>query len=112
MILEPIMSVEVNAPEEFQGSCISLITNRSGIMKSVEGSGDNWITIEAECPLNEMFGFSTELRSLTQGKGEYTMEYARYAPTVPETQDKIVEEYQNSLKATDSSKSGKKKSKN
>ena len=109
IILEPIMNVEVTAPEEFQGSCVSIVTGRNGIIKNMDAS-DQWFTLEAECPLNEMFGFSTELRSSTQGKGEYSMEYARYAPCSAELQDKIVNRYQTSLNpTTDTTKSGKKK---
>ena len=96
MILEPIMTVEVTAPEEFQGACVGIVTRRNGVIKGVESS-HNWFTVEAEAPLNDMFGFSTELRSSTQGKGEYSMEYARYAPASSEVQDRVVNDY---LKAT------------
>merc|ERR1712083_1183903 len=69
ILLEQIMSVEVTAPEEFQGTCVSQMSQRNGVIKTVEGN-DNWFTLEAEAPLNDMFGFSTDLRSKTQGKGE------------------------------------------
>jgi len=113
-ILEPIMKVEVNGPEEHQGVCVSMLTKRGGLIQSVEQSED-WFTAEAEAPLNNMFGFSAELRSVTQGKGEYSMEYSRYAPTEQDVQEQIISEYEASLNptsASDSSSGGKKKKKN
>lgn len=110
IILEPIMLVEVNVPQEFQGSCLSLITNRDGVIQGMD-AGDDWVTVTAECPLNKMFGFSTELRSNTQGKGEYTMEYSRYSPATADTQNQIMNEYSQPTTKGDTS-SGKKKSKN
>merc|ERR1719266_1326856 len=95
-LLEPVMSVEVNSPNEFTSGIFSLITGRSGIITGQDGR-DDWFTLEAEVPLNNMFGFSAALRSATQGKGEFTMEYSRYAPAAVETQDKVVEEYKKKL---------------
>lgn len=92
-LLEPIMNVEISLPVEFQGSVMGIISRRSGIVAGSEGK-EGWVTLEAEVPLNNMFGFVGELRSLTQGKGEYSMEYSRYAAVDPQVQDKLVEEYQ------------------
>ncbi|KAJ8686536.1 hypothetical protein QAD02_022330 [Eretmocerus hayati] len=94
-ILEPIMLVEITGPEEFQGSVMGQITKRKGLIMGVEGSED-WFTIYAEVPLNDMFGYSGELRSSTQGKGEFTMEYSRYSPCTPEVQDQLIQQYQES----------------
>jgi len=91
--LEPLMKVEVSSPEEFQGNVMGQINQRRGI---IQGSGTNegFSTVEAEVPLSEMFGYSTELRSATQGKGEFTMEFARYAPAPRNVQEDLVKEYQ------------------
>ena len=109
-ILEPIMKVEVNGPEEFQGVCVSMLTKRSGIIQAVDAS-EGWFTAECEAPLNQMFGFSADLRSSTQGKGEYSMEYARYAPTEQEVQEEIMADYQASKAADSSANDGSKKKK-
>lgn len=91
--LEPMMKVEVSAPEEFQGNVMGQINQRRGI---IQGSGTNqgFSVVEAEVPLAEMFGYSTELRSATQGKGEFTMEFSRYTPAPRNVQDELVKEYQ------------------
>merc|ERR1711976_453979 len=107
-ILEPIMKVEVSGPDEFQGGCVGMLTKRSGLIVGVE-SNDGWFTAVSENPLNQMFGFSNELRSSTQGKGEYTMEYSRYAPCEPHIQDEIVEAYKASKEQPTDDKAGKKK---
>ncbi|KYM88350.1 Elongation factor G, mitochondrial [Atta colombica] len=95
-VLEPIMMVEVVGPQEFQGSILGQLTKRKGIINFTEVV-DEWFTIIAEVPLNEMFGYSAELRSSTQGKGEFTMEYVRYSPCLPEVQEQLVRQYQESL---------------
>ncbi|CRK93506.1 CLUMA_CG007042, isoform A [Clunio marinus] len=95
-ILEPIMSVEVTCPEEFQGTIIGQLNKRHGIITGTDGT-EGWSSIYAEVPLNDMFGYVGELRSMTQGKGEFCMEYSRYSPCLPEVQDKIIEEYQRSF---------------
>ena len=77
MILEPIMKVEVEGPSEFQGNIFGSINQRRGMIVSSEEEGSG-CKIEAEVPLSEMFGYSTVLRSLTQGKAEFTMEFAKY----------------------------------
>ncbi|XP_005110538.1 elongation factor G, mitochondrial [Aplysia californica] len=97
-ILEPVMTVEINAPEEYRDQVLENITKRSAIIQGTD-SVEGHFTVFCEAPLNEMFGYATELRSLTQGKGEFTMEYSRYCPALPETQEKLIQEYQEALEA-------------
>ncbi|MCG6879871.1 MAG: elongation factor G [Deltaproteobacteria bacterium] len=78
VILEPIMKVSVEGPSEFQGNVMGSINQRRGIIISNTEDGAE-STIEAEVPLAEMFGYATTLRSLTQGKAEFTMEFSKYA---------------------------------
>ena len=72
------------------------LNKRKGIIVGLEGS-EGYFTVYAEVPLNEMFGYSGELRSSTQGKGEFTMEYSRYSPCTSDVQERIIAEYQDSL---------------
>lgn len=97
IILEPIMKLEVTAPEEFQGTIIGQINQRRGIILNTRVE-NGFAVIDAEVPLKEMFGYSCELRGATQGKGEFNMEFLRYAPVPKAVQDLIIEEYKQSLK--------------
>ncbi len=92
-ILEPIMKLEVQAPEEFQGSVMGQVNQRRGV---IQGSStmEGYVTIEALVPLVEMFGYSTDLRSATQGKGEFTMEFAEYQSVPRNVQEEMVKKYQ------------------
>jgi elongation factor G len=91
-VLEPIMKLEAQAPEEFQGSVMGQINQRRGmIANSVTNEG--FCIIEAEVPLSEMFGYSTDLRSATQGKGEFTMEFLRYSVVPRNVQDEMVKKH-------------------
>lgn len=78
VILEPVMKVSVEGPSEFQGNVMGSINQRRGLIISSTEDG-NFTTIDAEVPLSEMFGYATVLRSLTQGKAEFTMEFSKYA---------------------------------
>jgi elongation factor G len=91
--LEPIMKVEVSAPEEFQGSVLGQINQRRGIIQGTTSEQGFAIT-QSEVPLSEMFGYSTDLRSATQGKGEFTMEFSRYAPVPRNIQEELAKKYQ------------------
>ena len=82
VILEPIMKVSVECPSDFQGGVMGSISQRRGMITSSAEDGV-FTTVDAEVPLAEMFGYATTLRSLTQGKAEFTMEFSRYA-RVPE----------------------------
>ena len=83
VILEPVMKVSVECPSEFQGNIMSSLNQRRGLIMSSAEDGVFTI-VEAEVPLSEMFGYATTLRSLTQGKAEFTMEFSRYSK-VPES---------------------------
>jgi len=92
IILEPIMKVSVECPSEFQGNVMGSINQRRGIIISCAEDGV-FTTVDAEVPLAEMFGYATTLRSNTQGKAEFTMEFSRYSK-VP---DSIAEELKKTL---------------
>ncbi len=83
IILEPIMKVSVECPSEYQGNVMASINQRRGMIISSTEDGV-FCTIDSEVPLSEMFGYATTLRSLTQGKAEFTMEFSRYS-RVPES---------------------------
>jgi elongation factor G len=83
-LLEPIMKVQIVVPESYLGDSISLISSRRGKVGKIESVGQTQI-VSAEVPLKSMFGFVTDLRSITQGRGSYTMEFFRYE-VVPESQ--------------------------
>ena len=83
VILEPVMMVTIESPSEFQGSVMASLNQRRGLILSATEDGV-FSTIEAEVPLAEMFGYATTLRSLTQGKAEFTMEFSKYMK-VPDT---------------------------
>jgi len=87
------MKLETQAPEEFQGSVMGQINQRRGVIVN-SGTNEGYAVIEAEVPLGEMFGYSTDLRSATQGKGEFTMEFFKYAPVPRNVQDDMVKKYQ------------------
>ena len=84
-ILEPMMKTVVTAPAEFQGDVIALLNKRGATINDSEVGVDEF-TVFADCSLNGMFGFSSNLRASTQGKGEYTMEFSHYEKTPPQLQ--------------------------
>jgi len=92
IILEPIMKVVVETPSEFQGAVVGNLSQRRG---AVQGTSEEhgYTKIEADVPLSEMFGYATELRSMTQGKAEFTMEFAKYGPVPKNIQEELIEKY-------------------
>lgn len=98
VILEPIMKVQMTAPTEFQGNLFGLINQRRGVI--VDSTDENnSSTVNAEVPLSEMFGFSTILRSSTQGKGEFTMEFEKYGRVPNAIAEELIKKYQDQKKA-------------
>jgi len=92
-ILEPLMKVEVDGPAEFQGAIIGTLNQRRGvILGSTEEDG--YCKVEAEVPLSEMFGYSTVIRSSTQGKAEFTMEFSRYDPVPKAIAEDLIRKFQ------------------
>ena len=92
-VLEPIMRVEVIVPHEHQGVAIALLNKRKGQMTGSEVQDLN-VVIEADVPLAQMFGFSTDLRSGTQGKGEFAMEYTKHAPVGGDVRKELIKRYE------------------
>ncbi|OWB66356.1 hypothetical protein B5S33_g1288 [[Candida] boidinii] len=93
VILEPIMNVVITAPNEFQGSVIGLVNKLQGIIQDTENNADDFI-ITSDCSLNNLFGIASNLRAVTQGKGEFTMEFKEYQPAPPQLQKQLIEEFQ------------------
>jgi elongation factor G len=91
-ILEPIMKVSVEGPTEFQGNIYASINQRRGIISASTEDG-TFSRVEAEVPMSEMFGYSTVLRSLTQGKAEFTMEFLKYGKVPQSISDALIKEY-------------------
>ncbi len=91
-ILEPIMMVEVNFPEEFQGPVMGQVNQRRGQIISSEKQ-EAYVVVFAEVPLNDMFGYSTDLRSATQGKGEFSMEFKKYAEVPRQQREAMIAEF-------------------
>lgn len=89
VLLEPLMRVVVETPSEFQGPVLASLNQRRGIILSTSEDGV-FSTIESEVPLAEMFGYSTVLRSSTQGKAEFTMEFSRYNPVPKAIAEEII----------------------
>lgn len=97
VIMEPIMKVAVEGPSEFQGSVMGSINQRRGMIIGTMEEG-NYTVVEAEVPLSEMFGYSTTLRSLTQGKAEFTMEFATFKPVPKGVSEELIKKYQEEKK--------------
>ncbi|QVK02929.1 elongation factor G [Mycoplasma mycoides] len=89
VVLEPIMNVEVTVPDEYYGDVMGNISSKRGIIEGSEQRG-NAQTIKSKVPLTEMFGYATELRSFTQGRGNYTMIFSHYAEAPKAIADEII----------------------
>ena len=98
IVLEPIMKVSIEGPQEFQGNIFGLINQRRGIILS-STEDEQFTRVDAEVPLSEMFGFSTILRSSTQGKAEYSMEFAKYGKAPQGITETLIKDYEEKRKA-------------
>ena len=92
-ILEPMMKVAVEGPSEFHGPIVATLMQRRGQVMGVN-EADGYAQVEAEVPLAEMFGYATSLRSATQGKAEFTMEFAKYVKVPRDVSETLLKEYQ------------------
>ncbi|MDH3786149.1 MAG: elongation factor G, partial [Acidobacteriota bacterium] len=92
VILEPIMRVSIEGPGEFQGVFVKTVMQRRAVIAGTTEE-EGFVRVDADVPLSEMFGYSTDLRSATQGKAEYTMEFAKYAPVPNEISEELIEKY-------------------
>jgi elongation factor G len=90
VLLEPVMAVEVVTPEEFLGDVIGDLSRRRGKVSGQDQRG-NALAVQATVPLGEMFGYATDLRSSTQGRASYTMQFERYEEVPPNIAEEIVE---------------------
>jgi elongation factor G len=93
IILEPLMKVQVEGPSEFHGAIVATMMQRRGVIEGVNEQG-KYCQVDTEVPLSEMFGYATALRSSTQGKAEFTMEFSRYAPVPKQIQETVIAEYE------------------
>ncbi|MCH7600245.1 MAG: elongation factor G [Myxococcales bacterium] len=96
IVMEPIMKLEVEGPSEFQGAILKTVMQRRGqVVGTVDTGG--FVQIEADVPLAEMFGYATDLRSSTQGKAEFSMEFNRYTPASAEVTKELKEKYSSKI---------------
>ncbi|KAF6234741.1 hypothetical protein HO173_006961 [Letharia columbiana] len=95
-VLEPLMKTTITAPNEFQGNIVGLLNKRNALISDTE-IGPEDFTLYADCSLNAMFGFSTQLRAATQGKGEFGMEFSHYSPAPMQLQKELVAKHEKSL---------------
>jgi elongation factor G len=89
ILLEPIMNVEVSTPEDYMGDVMGDLSSRRGKLGGMEQKGNSQI-IRAQVPLSDMFGYATDLRSRTQGRATYTMQFDSYQPMPSNVQEEIV----------------------
>lgn len=97
VVMEPVMKVSVEGPEEFQGAILASLNQRRGVIAGVTDSG-SFIRVDAHVPLSEMFGYSTTLRSATQGKAEFSMEFHKYEKVPASVTEELVKEFEKKKK--------------
>ncbi|KAL8846655.1 MAG: hypothetical protein Q9221_008262 [Calogaya cf. arnoldii] len=95
-ILEPLMKTTITSPNEFQGNIVGLLNKRNAVISDTD-IGPEDFTLYADCSLNSMFGFSTQLRAATQGKGEFSMEFSHYNPAPMQLQKELIAKHEKYL---------------
>ena len=90
VILEPMMAVEVETPEEYAGTVMGDLSSKRGMVQGMDDMVGGGKAIKAEVPLSEMFGYATSLRSMTQGRANYTMEFKQYAEAPRNVSEAII----------------------
>ena len=90
VLLEPMMAVEVETPEDYAGTVMGDLSSRRGMVQGMDDMAGGGKVIKAEVPLAEMFGYSTSLRSQTQGRATYTMEFKQYAEAPKNVADEVI----------------------
>jgi elongation factor G len=90
VILEPSMKVEVVSPDDYTGSIVGDLSSRRGIVQGMEGRGEGATAIRAQVPLAEMFGYATDIRNMTQGRGSFTMEFDAYTVAPKTIADEVI----------------------
>jgi elongation factor G len=90
VILEPAMKVEVVAPDEYTGSIVGDLSSRRGLVEGMEPRGIGSTSIRATVPLAEMFGYATDVRNMTQGRGSFTMEFEKYTVAPKAIADEVI----------------------
>merc|ERR1712070_450842 len=93
VVLEPLMLVEVTFPSEFQPQALQTLNGREGSISSTRPVSQDTSVVEAIVPLRRMFGYSSELRSMTQGQGEFSMEFKEYEQMPTQKQEELMAEY-------------------
>ncbi|OAA73434.1 elongation factor G 1 [Cordyceps fumosorosea ARSEF 2679] len=97
-VLEPLMKTTITAPNEFQGAILMLMNKRGAVVHDTD-IGTEDFTLTCDCSLNAMFGFSSQLRAATQGKGEFSMEFSHYAAAPPHLQKELIAKHEAELEA-------------
>jgi elongation factor G len=100
-LLEPIMKVEVTTPDEYQGSVIGDLSSRRGMIQGSETDPNGEVIINAFVPLSEMFGYSSDLRSMSAGKASFTMEFEKYSECPSNISEKVMQERKEKLLSDD-----------
>ena len=93
VLLEPVMKVEVETPEDYMGDIMGDLSRRRGNLQGMDDLPGGAKSIRAEVPLAEMFGYATDMRSMSQGRATFTMEFGKYAETPKNVADAIITKY-------------------